>query len=295
MIPAMRLLLLWSLFTLSPPAAMTGHGAPAGPQDGLAKDLATITGSVISGSKTPLPNCIVLIYAKQSGPPPHPFRYWRIPDLISAATPDGSFSVQVPAGTYYLMAAQKNPTDPIGPPTKSELIYLHADATGTARPLHLASGERLNLGRVTATPWLPEQIQRDQGITAVKGIVVDQKGTPVANAVVFASLTKGTMGRPTFISERTDTNGQFLLRVSGGGIYYLKVRSVLGGGAPQTGEFLNTTEEFTPLEITLQQDQIRQGVTLTVKKFSRAGGAGDDRRRETEKPPVPSRSADPSR
>jgi len=283
-----RLLLLLScLFFLSTHGTVTGQAAAlATPPDQPARDVATISGTVTIGGKTALQNCIVLVYAKSSGPPPHPYKYWRIPDLISAAAPDGSFTIQVPAGTYYLMAAQKNPTDPVGPPTKSELIYLHADQTGSALPLNLAAGTKLELGRVTASPWLPELIQRDQGITAVKGVVVDQEGTPVANTVVFASLTKGVMGRPTFISERTDANGRFLLRVYGGGTYYLKVRSVLGGGAPQVGEFLNTTEEFEPLEVNLQKDQIRHGVTLTVKKFSRPDGAPASRRQTPEKPPA---------
>ena len=135
-----------------------------------------------------------------------------------------------------------------------------------------------------AVPWLPGRIPRDKGVTAIEGVVVDQAGKPVANAAVLAYLNPTAEGRPTFVSDRTAGNGTFQLRVAGAGTYYLKVRSVLGGGAPLPGEFLNTTAEFATVTVTLAKDQILKGISLQGKWFNRQEQGPGRTRRELYKP-----------
>jgi hypothetical protein len=235
----------------------------------------TISGQVLIKGNTPMVNGIVLLYNKSMGPPPHPYKYWRIPDLISGTDKDGKFSVEVSEGTYYLMVAQKNPEGEIGPPKESEFLYFHGDAKGNPRPLIITPGAKINLGVLTKSfVWSPNMIPHDKGITAVEGSVVDREGRPVERAVVFAYLSKDAVGRPAFISDRTDKNGTYQLRLHSGGTYYLKVRSVIGGGAPEAGEFQNTTKEFEPVMVRLTKGQKLKGVTLKVEKFSGKGSTG---------------------
>ncbi|WP_052440597.1 hypothetical protein [Geobacter sp. OR-1] len=84
----------------------TSYGSPV-PSD--QPEYGVISGKVLINGKTPLPNGVVLLYDKLMGPPPDPYKYWRIPDLISPLDKDGSFSIGVTEGTFYLMVAQKNP------------------------------------------------------------------------------------------------------------------------------------------------------------------------------------------
>lgn len=271
------------LLTASPPVFGTSSlpGAPVSPPP-----TATITGRVLLPDRHPVTG-IVLLYDQASGPAPSPRNYWRVPDLISFTESDGRFALTVPAGTYYLMAAQKNPDNEVGPPQGKEHIYLHGDANWNPLPITVSAGSRVDLGTRTASLWTPEMVRRSGEITAVSGIVVDQEGKPVAKAAVFGYLSPGATGRPTFVSDRTGADGKYLLRVADGGTYFLKVRSVFGGGTPQQGEFLNVTEEFEPTSVTVIKGRITGGVTLKVKKFSRAG-SGDKRLQAPAFVPAPS-------
>lgn len=270
----MKLIKLMLLFVLT---AVPAYSETSLIQDATAPSVdnyATISGHVLIKGKTPMTTGVVLLFDKGMGPPPSRDSYWRVPDIISGTDESGRFSIQVSRGTYYLQVAQKNPDGEIGPPKESEYFYFHGDVKGNPLPITIASGSR-NLGILKASLFTPDMVQRGKSITSIEGFVLDNDGNPVEKALVFAYLSAEAMGRPTFISERTDKNGRYVLRVHDGGTFYLKVRSVYGGGAPQDGEFLNITNEFKPLKASLEKHQKLKGVTLKVLKFSRPGsGSG---------------------
>lgn len=238
-------------------------------------DGATISGKILIQGKTPLANGVVFLFDNSTGPPPSRLdKYWRVPDRITTIDKYGDFLFEVNEGIYYLTAAQKDPDTDVGPPQFDEFHYFHGDEEGTPRAIIVTSGGKLNLGVLVPFLWSPATIQREKGITAVEGVVSDLKGLPVAGALVFAYLSSNISGRPIFISDKTDKNGKYLLRFHDGGTFYLKVRSVYGGGAPEAGEFLNTTEEFKPFSVSLKKDQRLQGINLQVKKFPKRGPKG---------------------
>lgn len=234
---------------------------------------ATISGTVVIKGKTPMTNGIVLLYDKALGPPPST-RYWRVPDMMTGTDDDGGFTIQVPKGTYYLQVAQKNPDGEIGPPKGDEYFYFHGDARRNPLPITITSGDH-HLGTLKASIFTASMVEHVKGITSIRGIILDNEGKPVKNALVFAYLSEQAIGRPIFISNRSDQKGRYTLRVHDGGTFYLKVRSVYGGGKPQAGEFLNVTNEFTPLKVSLKKHQQRERVNLKVKKFSRPGSGAD--------------------
>ncbi|MBT0664812.1 hypothetical protein KI809_10920 [Geobacter pelophilus] len=239
------------------------------------QEFATITGKVLLEGK-PLPNGVVLLFDKMMGPPPDPYKYWRIPDLITPLNQDGSFNLRVADGTFYIMVAQKNPDGEIGPPTGSEYLYFHGDAKGEALPLKVSAGANVDLGVLGGVfLFTPEMIQRGKGITAIEGVVSDLAGKPVTGVVVFAYLSPDATGRPVFVSDRTGPKGTFLLRVHDSSTYYLRVRGVIGGGAPKNGEFMNVTEDFKPEQVKSIKGETVKGVVLKVKMFSRPDKAKD--------------------
>lgn len=266
-------------FILATAVSGYGEAPPAPPQDPVPTDVESrISGQVMIKGKTPMVNGVVLLYNKEWGAPPHPYKYWRIPDLISGTDSRGKFSIVVAEGTYYLMIAQKKPNGEIGPPKESEFLYFHGDVKGNPKPIVVAAGANLNLGVLTRSfKWSPKLVQRDKDITAIEGVVADMEGKPVERAVVFAYFSKNAVGRPAFVSDRTDKNGRYQLRVYEGGTYYLKVRSVIGGGTPETGEYLSTTKSFEPLEVHLAKGQKLADVALKVDRFAGKGLPGVDK------------------
>lgn len=232
---------------------------------------AVISGQIMIKDKIPMANGVLFLFSKSMGPPPSQDKYWRVPDLISPLDEEGRFSIDIPEGTYYLTAAQKDSEGELGPPMKAELYYFHGDGEGNPQPLNVGSGAKMDLGVLSGTYlWSPQMIKRE-GVTEINGAVADLEGKPVGGALVFAYLNEFASGRPVFISERTDQQGRYRLVVHGGGKFYLKVRSVYGGGAPETGEFLNITEEFKPFSVTVLKDQKLQGANLKVKRFPPRG------------------------
>lgn len=238
--------------------------------------LTTVSGQVMVGINKPMPYGVVLLYDKLMGPPPSSGKYWRVPDNISPLEKDGRFSLDLVEGTYYLQVAQKNPGAEIGPASEAEYLYFHADADGNALPLVVAKGASVNLGQLKAFLWKPEMIVRDKGVTAVEGVVVDTEGKPVERSIVLAYYNSSGNGRPVFVSDRTDKNGRYQLRTNDGGTFFLKVRGVVGGGKPVSGEYLSTTKEFEPVMVTLKKNEKLKGVTLKVMKLSRPGAEAED-------------------
>lgn len=243
---------------------------PASAASAAAENIAAaISGQIVIDDKTPMAQGIILLYNSKSGPPPSLGRYWRVPDHMSPVGDNGMFSLDVAEGTYYLQSARKNPDGEIGPAYEKEYVYFHGDAQGNALPITIKRGEKHSLGRLQAFLWSPDMVQRDKGITAVEGVVVDTDGKPVPRALVLAYYSGTGLGRPVFVSDRTGKDGRFQLRTNDGGTFFLKVRSVAGGGKPSAGEFLNTTKEFQPELVTLKKGEKLKGITLKVMKFSR--------------------------
>jgi hypothetical protein len=229
----------------------------------------TLSGKIMIKEKTPMANGIVLLYNRYLGPPPHPYKYWRIPDMIITTEQNGAFSTNLPEGTYYMMIAQKSPDGEIGPPSKDEFLYFHSDKDGNAIPLTIEVGKKLDLGVLSgAFFWTADKVEREAGITSASGVVTDDSGKPVKNVIVFAYLFREATGRPAFVSDRTDKNGKFVIRFYDGGVYFLKVRGVIGGGKPRPGEFMNVTKEFDPTMISLKKYEKLKDVKLQVKMFT---------------------------
>ncbi len=264
MIDLLRTLAILAILS-SATVTATAADQPNSPTMGVA----TVSGQVLLPDKSPMANGVALLFAHTNGPPPHPHKYWRIPDAITNIGSDGKFTLQLPNGTFYLMIAQKNPEADIGPPTGSEYLYVHNAADGKLRPLTVKAGDTIDLGSLYAKLWAADLSQRTSGLTAVEGVIRDLDGQPVEKAVVFAYQAKRASGRPLYVSDRTGKDGVYQMRVYEGGTYYLRVRSILGGGAPKVGEYLNTTDEFAPTAVTLQTNQILRNVPLQVKRFAR--------------------------
>ncbi|GEM_PF-4577899 len=263
-----RILLLLILLAIAVPLGAAENASPP-VRNG-------VSGQVMINDKTPMANGVVLLFSDYSGPPPNPYKYWRIPDMVFATDADGKFFAPLDEGTYYLMIAQKKMDGEIGPPLDSEYLYFHADAKGNPKPITVVNGSPVNLGKLQGSFfWTPDMSERTKGITAIEGVVVDlESKKPVDNVVVLAFYTREARRRPAFISDRTDKEGRFSLRVAEGGDYWLRVRGVIGGGAPEAGERLNTTDEFDPLMVSIESGVKVTGVILNVKVFDGIGSTG---------------------
>lgn len=234
-----------------------------------------ITGRITGVNGESMSGGLVSFFNLLTGPPPSREKYWRVPDLFTAIKQDGGFSMELPPGKYYLGAIKRaSGSKELGPPEEGDLFYAASENGGSPRAYEVKSGQETDLGTIAAAAPFSKKEVDYKNVTAVEGTVIDPEGHPVAGALVFAYVNPSMTGRPLFVSEKTGTDGKFMLRVSGAGTYYLKVRGKYGGGMPSGSELVGVygNEQVVGVKkpgvgIILKKGDITRGITITATRF----------------------------
>ncbi len=236
----------------------------------------TLAGQFLTTTGVPLAGGMVYLFNDAVGPPPSRDKYWRVPDFMDTLDGDGKFSLTVPQGKYYLGATKRVSGKSIGPPQEGDLFAISADDKGTPRLYTVKEDSRQDVGKMaTAVPFHREGVSYGVGVTSVEGVILDADGKPVADALVFAFVSAAAVGRPLYASDTTGKDGKFILRVSDAGKYFLKVRSVYGGGPPVKGEMIGDYGEKEPVAVTLIKGDRVTGVVIKVRRFPGRGPIGE--------------------
>jgi hypothetical protein len=232
-----------------------------------------VSGKLLSTDGKSMGGGLVFLFNATMGPPPAPEKYWRVPDEVVPMAADGSFTAELAPGTYYL-GAIKRATDEgeIGPPREGDLFFTSLEKDGSVRKYFVGIGSDIKMGTVReAAPFKAPAIKAGPGITAIEGTIVDEAGKPVTGALVFAFLSPNMVGKPLFVSEKTGADGAFLLRVGGGGSYFLKARDIYGGGAPNVGALIGTYGEKAPVAVETKAGTSTGGIVIKVGRFTGRG------------------------
>ena len=232
----------------------------------------TLTGQIMIKGNGPMAGGKVFVFNDSSGPPPSRDKYWRVPDNIVRLDAEGRFSVDLPVGKYYLGAKKAMDGKDIGPPQEGDLFYAFSGEKGIPKVYNVEEGKKTDVGVIAeATPFRRELVKFSDGITAIEGVIIDDKNEPVQGALVFAYIAPSMVGRPLFASERTGKDGRYILRVHEGGSYYLRVRSLYGGGPPASGEIMGAYGMPEPVAVTVKSGEKVKDITIKVKRFAGRG------------------------
>jgi hypothetical protein len=257
------------VLALSSAALSTGPSRPEGP---LAAKTGTVSGQLLTTAGMPLSGGMVYFFNAAVGPPPAHEKYWRVPDFMKPLDDEGKFTVPLPEGNYYLGATKRLSGKAVGPPREGDYYFISADEKNLPLTYVVKSDAQLNLGKIAkGVPFKSSTVNYGDGITSIAGTVLENEGKPVADALVFAFVSAATVGRPLFTSDPTGKDGKFLLRFHDSGTYYLKVRSVYGGGPPVTGEKIGGYREMEPVAVTVKKGERLTGFTMKVTNFAGRG------------------------
>ena len=209
--------------------------------------LGSITGTIVAKGGKSMSGGRVSFFHVAIGPLPFTLEYVRFPDYSAIVTGDGSFSAQLPEGTYYLMAVKKLAREKPGIPEEGDFIYPPLEGK-VQKPYSVKAGETTDIGVISeAVPLKKEWAIKAK--TGIEGFVLGMNGEPFEGALVLAS-DDAAMDKTLFVSDgRTDKKGEYIVRVPKGGQYYVRVkgqREVIVAATVKSGEI--TTGINVPLK-----------------------------------------------
>lgn len=247
--------------------ASAAHGLETASQQG------TITGLLMVKNGGPLANGGVMFFNTATGPPPTPGKFWRVADVKASTDANGKFHVNLDAGTYYMGVIKRASGKLVGPPEEGELFLPSPDRQGVFRQYTVKPRETTNIGIVSEiVPFRLSEHESREPVTAIEGTVVDESGKPVENAIVFVFPTRDVLGKPLFVSGKTGKDGRFTVRLSEGGTYYLKARSVYGGGRPNPKEIMGLYgKKDVPYPVAVETGKTTGGIALGGFRFPERG------------------------
>lgn len=194
---------------------------------------------VITYDDKPLSDAYLLIYSNKDSD-------FRGPvNILSRPTDnEGNFNIELPPGTYYVLAKKKKNTDvsrfynvyqegrnpmgniAAGPLSQDDYFsYYHNNPVtvneGTCVNISLAAINKLSSDEITHNNYFTP--------TKIEGIVKDTAQKPVQGLQVFA-FRRRMMGaeKPAFVSNLTGADGKYIIYFNDYGLFYLMARDFVG-------------------------------------------------------------------
>ncbi|GAB4433689.1 MAG: hypothetical protein OHK0040_04390 [bacterium] len=216
----------------------------------------SITGTVYK----PIPQAYIYVYKEgmdMKGP--------AFTDVV--ADSNGSFSIQLPPGKYFLVARMRKTGEVAGPlevgDLKSEVIGpITVKDTGemikTDIKVFEKKGEAKDIAINTAT---------EEKKTVISGYIFDADGKPVQNARVHVYDHVQMSERPKFVSSPTGPDGKYSIALPKGGTYYLAARDKFGG-PPKVGDLYGRYDRGTiePSGISIRDNEVLENINITVHR-----------------------------
>ncbi len=202
-----------------------------------------VTGKILSENKSLVFGYIGFFLT--SGRMPDPTRFWRTPDYISPIKEDGEFDARVPEGNYYVIAIKKLKKE-LGPPESGDHFFYFMDCKGPM-VIEVKKGIKLELGTQNTVP--AAFVSELGGITAVEGNIQDEEGKKVSGIYIGAYDKPVMLGKVNYVSQKSDKDGRYELRLPEGGNYYIVARSRLGGPPVSGDYYARVCEDNKPITI----------------------------------------------
>ncbi len=161
----------------------------------------------------------------------------RPADYVSNRTgKDGLFRVELPHGSYWLVAIARKSDRKFGPLTKDDRHSGEAVELSTqGKKEHYIDFTVLDLREAAR-----RNQKQSESLIRISGRVLDKKGKVVHMAYVMANKKKGYGKLPHYLSAWTDRDGQYTIYVPRGPLFIGAEKKF----PPETGRILNREVNF---------------------------------------------------
>ncbi len=155
-------------------------------------------------------------------------------DFAAEVETDGSYFLDLVEGTYHLVARWSREGDTVaGPPRRGDAWAPYKNNPVRVEPGETSTADFRLVG--VAQPMVLRQGTLVSGDTGFTGRLVDERGQPVAGAVVLAYRSADFHRMPDYTAPAADDEGRFTLYLPAAGRYCLVMRA-RPRGQPRAGE-----------------------------------------------------------
>lgn len=226
---------------------------------------------ILKDSGKTLGGAFVNVYADTSSNLLGPSQY------ISRPTdPEGHFDLDVPAGTYYVVARKRMSGEPSGPLAPGDYYSEHQRVRVEVLPGKLAQ-LKLEVVPMKAPMFFKQTGVERRTDTGIRGRLVDAAGKPVPGSFAIAYTDANLKRLPDFASTLSDSDGRFTLYLPDGGSYYLAAR-VHAWDMPRPGELYGKYGGDQARPVNVRKGEFVEGITMVLTPFTGTYKPGKSRK-----------------
>ena len=187
--------------------------------------------------------------------------------FLSAPTAaDGSYSIDLPPGNYYVVARKRSSELASGPLTTGDYYSEHQRIIAKVAKGKLTLVD-LEMARMKAPMFFKKDLAETRTDTGIRGVLIDTQGKPVPGGFAIAYTDDNLQRLPDFASTLTNQNGEYTLYLPKGGRYYLAAR-IHAWDMPREGELYGKHGGENPLAMQIEDNSFVEGVTIEMAPFS---------------------------
>lgn len=231
-----------------------------------------ISGQVyLKGSKEPLADAYVNIYPDTISNLLGPSQY-----LSSPTDAQGRYSLEVPSGTYYVVARKRMSGEATGPLGTGDFYSEHQRIVTSVIQGNISVVD-VAVVPMKAPMFFKREVVERKTDTGIRGVLLDKEGNPVAFGFALAYTDSEMKRLPDYASTLSDPQGRFTIYLSDGGTYYLAGR-IQAWDMPHPGEPYGVLGGATPQPLTVAKGSFVEGVSIVLEPFTGEYKEGKSRR-----------------
>jgi len=185
---------------------------------------------------------------------------------------DGRYQVNLPPGTYFIVARKRVSGNPTGPLSPGDYYSEHQRVVTDVIAGKLAIVD-LPIVLMNNPMFFKRDVASLETDTAIRGRIVDKEGKPVFGAFGMAYNDPDLKRLPDYVSTLSDNDGRFTIFLPKGGSYYLSAR-IHVYDMPRPGEPYGRIE----VPVVVEKGQSSDEVTIIVEPFTGEYQSGKSRR-----------------
>ncbi len=178
---------------------------------------------------------------------------------------DGCYHLDVPPGTYYVVARKRLSGRAMGPLSPGDYYSEHQRVLATVKAGKLAVAD-LPLVVIKAPMFFKKGLVDIQTDTGIRGRLVDASGQPVPGGFATAYRDAEMRRLPDFASTLSDENGAFTLYLPEAGTYYLGAR-IHAWDMPRPGEPHGRLGGDDPRPVAVEKGAFVEDVVIEMRPF----------------------------